>query len=38
MPSTIGLKQVGIWFCVGFFTGAGWTVAVVAVNALRIAF
>lgn len=38
MPSSISLKQVGVWFCVGLFTGAGWTVGVVAVNALRMAF
>ncbi len=24
MPSTITPQQVGVWFCVGFFTGAGW--------------
>lgn len=24
MPATIGLELIGIWFCVGFFTGAGW--------------
>jgi|BarGraNGADG00212_1021973.scaffolds.fasta_scaffold272991_1 hypothetical protein len=23
MPSTINLYQIGVWFCVGFFTGAG---------------
>lgn len=25
MPTTISLIAIGIWFCVGFFTGAGWT-------------
>lgn len=25
MPSTITLLQVGVWFCVGFFTSAGWS-------------
>ena len=24
MPNAITLYQVGVWFCVGFFTGAGW--------------
>jgi hypothetical protein len=24
MPTTISLYDVGIWCCVGFFTGAGW--------------
>lgn len=27
MPSTITLYQTGVWFCVGFFTGAGWGLA-----------
>lgn len=27
MPSTISLYQVGVWFCVGFFTGCGWGIA-----------
>ena len=27
MPSTINLHLIGVWFCVGFFTGAGWAVA-----------
>jgi hypothetical protein len=25
MPNTITLYQIGVWVCVGFFTGAGWT-------------
>jgi hypothetical protein len=24
MPADITLKLVGIWICVGFFTGFGW--------------
>ena len=24
MPNTITLYQIGVWCCVGFFTGAGW--------------
>ena len=32
MPSTINLYQIGVWFCVGFFTGAGWAVAAVLVG------
>ena len=24
MPESISLIACGIWFCVGFFTGAGW--------------
>lgn len=31
MPNTITLYQVGVWFAVGFFTGAGWTIASVIV-------
>jgi len=27
MPSTISLQLIGIWFCVGFFTGLGWFIA-----------
>jgi hypothetical protein len=27
MPSTISLQLIGIWFCVGFFTGLGWASA-----------
>jgi hypothetical protein len=27
MPSKIDLYQIGVWFCVGFFTGAGWAIA-----------
>ena len=27
MPSTITLYLIGVWFCVGFFAGAGWTLA-----------
>jgi hypothetical protein len=27
MPSTVNLNLIGVWFCVGFFTGAGWAVA-----------
>jgi len=27
MPSTVNLYQIGVWFCVGFFTGAGWATA-----------
>jgi hypothetical protein len=34
MPNTINLYQIGVWFCVGFFTGAGWAVAAVLVARL----
>jgi len=27
MPSTVNLNLIGVWFCVGFFTGAGWAIA-----------
>lgn len=27
MPTTISLYLIGVWFCVGFFTGAGWALA-----------
>ena len=27
MPSTVNLYQIGVLFCVGFFTGAGWAIA-----------
>ncbi len=26
MPSTISLYAIGVWFAVGVFVGAGWTV------------
>ena len=32
MPSKINLYQIGVWFCVGFFTGAGWAIAAVIVG------
>lgn len=27
MPSTVSIQLIGIWFCVGFFTGLGWALA-----------
>jgi hypothetical protein len=27
MPNKIDPYQIGVWFCVGFFTGAGWAIA-----------
>ena len=27
MPTTLSLQLIGVWFCVGFFTGAGWALA-----------
>ena len=27
MPVTITLYLIGVWFCVGFFTGLGWAIA-----------
>jgi hypothetical protein len=27
MPSKIDIYQIGVWFCVGFFTSAGWAFA-----------
>jgi hypothetical protein len=27
MPATVTLYSIGVWFCVGFFTGAGWALA-----------
>ena len=24
MPTDVSLYLLGVWFCVGFFTGAGW--------------
>jgi hypothetical protein len=32
MPSTINPFQICVWFCVGFFTGAGWAIASVLVG------
>ena len=32
MPSTVNLYQIGVWFCVGFFTGAGWAIAALLVG------
>lgn len=28
MPSTITIYQVGVWFCVGLFTGGGWAAGI----------
>ena len=27
MPATVSLYLIGVWFCVGFFTGFGWALA-----------
>ena len=27
MPTTVNLYLIGVWFSVGFFTGAGWAIA-----------
>jgi hypothetical protein len=27
MPSTVNVYLIGVWFCIGFFTGAGWAIA-----------
>ena len=27
MPTTVSLYLIGVWFCVGFFAGAGWALA-----------
>jgi hypothetical protein len=32
MPSKINLYQIGVWFCVGFFTSAGWAIAALFVG------
>ena len=32
MPTKVDLYLIGVWFCVGFFTGAGWAVATVIVG------
>lgn len=32
MPSDVSLHLIGVWSCVGFFTGAGWALAVWLVN------
>jgi hypothetical protein len=32
MPTTVTLYLIGVWFCVGFFTGAGWAIASVIVG------
>jgi hypothetical protein len=32
MPSTINLQLILVWFCVGFFTGAGWAIAATLVG------
>lgn len=32
MPDSISLRQIGIWFCVGFFTASGWFIASVIVS------
>ena len=32
MPTTIAPYLLGVWFCVGFFTGAGWALAALIVG------
>jgi hypothetical protein len=32
MPSKINLYQIGVWFCAGFFTSAGWAIAALHVG------
>lgn len=32
MPETVTLYAVGVWFCVGFFTGLGWGLAAVLIS------
>lgn len=32
MPDSISWRQIGIWFCVGFFVSTGWTTAAVIVG------
>jgi hypothetical protein len=32
MPSKNNLYQIGVWFCVGFFTSAGWAIAALLVG------
>jgi hypothetical protein len=34
MPSDISWRLIGVWFCVGFFTGSGWGVAMWVVGRL----
>jgi hypothetical protein len=34
MPTTISLYQIGVWFCVGFFVGSGWTCGAILVGRL----
>jgi hypothetical protein len=34
MPNTVTLYQIGVWFCVGFFVGAGWATATVIITRL----
>lgn len=34
MPNAVNLYQIGVWFCVGFFTGTGWALAAWVVGRL----
>lgn len=34
MPTTISLYQIGVWCCVGLFTGGGWALGSWVVNRL----
>ncbi len=34
MPNTISLYVVGVWFAVGFFTGAGWALGSLLIGRL----
>lgn len=34
MPTTVTLYEIAVWFCVGFFTGAGWATGTWLANRL----
>ena len=34
MPTAVTLYAIGTWFCVGFFTGAGWALASILIARL----
>ena len=38
MPAVVTVQLLGVWFCIGFFTGLGWSLANVLVSRIAARF